>query len=36
MSTIELLLLFAMIAFGVLLGRALYPQGILPAILGFV
>jgi hypothetical protein len=36
MSAIELLAFVAMIALGVLLGRAMYPQGILPAILGFV
>jgi hypothetical protein len=36
MSLIELLVFFAMIALGTLLARALYPHGVLPAILGFV
>jgi hypothetical protein len=36
MSAIELLVFLAMIALGVLLARALYPHGVLPAMLGFL
>ena len=36
MSLIELLVLFAMFELGALLARALYPHGVLFAILGFV